>query len=212
MLKVAVIGLGGIGNTHSSVYQEDDLANLVAVCDISKERADKASAQFGVPAHYSIEDMLRHETVDAVSVATAGEENGSHHFDPVMQCFEAGLHVLCEKPISNNIQQARQMVAKAEEKRLYFGVNLNHRFVPPVEKAKEWIEADSLGHLLLINMTMWIGNPNESSPWFHLRALHPHSLDIMRHFCGELIGGEVAGTLRKVADNRLKKHIQVIAV
>ncbi len=35
-------------------------------------------------------------------------------------------------------------------------------------------------------MTMWIGNPNETSPWFHIRALHPHSLDIMRFFCGDV--------------------------
>ncbi len=78
------------------------------------------------------------------------------------------------------------MVAKADEKGLYFGVNLNHRFVPPAAKAKQWVEEGKLGDLLLINMTMWINNPNESSPWFHLRALHPHSLDIMRYFCGDV--------------------------
>src|SRR5205823_6497653 len=62
----------------------------------------------------------------------------------------------------------------------------DHRFVPPAEKAKRWVEEGRLGHLLLINMTMWIDNPNETSPWFHLRALHPHSLDIMRYFCGDV--------------------------
>ena len=78
------------------------------------------------------------------------------------------------------------MVAKAQEKECYFGINLNHRFVPPAEKAKEWITEGELGDLLLINMTMWIDNPNETSPWFHLRALHPHSIDIMRYFCGNV--------------------------
>jgi UDP-N-acetylglucosamine 3-dehydrogenase len=94
--------------------------------------------------------------------------------------------VLCEKPISNDIQKARQMVAKADEKGVYFGINLNHRFVPPAAKARQWVDEGKLGDLLLINMTMWIGNPNDSSPWFHLRALHPHSLDIMRYFCGDV--------------------------
>lgn len=186
MLKVAVIGMGGIGNTHASVYQANEQAQLVAVCDMDKARADAAAAKFGVPAFYSVADLVKNVKLDAVSVATAGPENGGHHYEPVMACFEAGLHVLCEKPISNNIHHAREMVAKADEKGLYFGINLNHRFVPPAARAKQWVEEGRLGHLLLMNMTMWIGNPNETSPWFHIRALHPHSLDIMRYYCGDV--------------------------
>jgi predicted dehydrogenase len=186
MLRVAVIGMGNIGNTHAPVYQADPLAELVAVCDIIRERADKAAARYGVPAYYSVDDLLKHEQLDAVSVTTAGAENGGDHFEPTMQCLDAGLDVLCEKPISNDIEKARRMVAKANEKGVYFGINLNHRFVPPAARAKQWVNEGKLGDLLLINMTMWINNPNESSPWFHLRALHPHSLDIMRYFCGDV--------------------------
>lgn len=187
MLKVAVIGLGNIGNTHAPVYQADPLSDLVAVCDIIKERADKAAARYGVPAFYSVDDLLRNVELDAVTVASAGKENGGDHYEPTMQCLEAGLHVLCEKPISNDIEKARAMVRKADEKGVYFGINLNHRFVPPAAKAKQWVTEGRLGDLLLINMTMWINNPNESSPWFHLRALHPHSLDIMRFYCGDVV-------------------------
>jgi UDP-N-acetylglucosamine 3-dehydrogenase len=186
MLKVAVIGMGGIGNTHAPVYKSDPLAELVAVCDIIKERADKAAEKYGVRAYYSVDDLLKNEELDAVSVTTAGVENGGDHYEPTMECLEAGLNVLCEKPISNDIQKARAMVKKAEERGVYFGINLNHRFVPPAAKAKQWIQQGRLGDLLLINMTMWIGNPNETSPWFHIRALHPHSLDIMRFFCGDV--------------------------
>jgi predicted dehydrogenase len=130
--------------------------------------------------------LLKHENLDAVSITTAGTENGGDHYAPTMRCLDAGLHVLCEKPISNDIEQARAMVARADEKGVYFGINLNHRFVPPAAKAKQWILDGKIGSLLLINMTMWIGNPNDTSPWFHLRALHPHSLDIMRFFCGDV--------------------------
>lgn len=186
MLKVAVVGLGNIGNIHADVYTADPLAEFVAVCDIIPERADKAAAKHGVKAYYSVQEMLAAEQLDAVSVASAGVENGGDHYVPVMECLDAGLHVLGEKPISNEIERAREMVAKAQEKGVYFGINLNHRFVPPAAKAKAWIEEGKIGDLLLINMTMWIGNPNETSPWFHLRALHPHSLDIMRYFCGDV--------------------------
>ena len=186
MLKVAVVGLGNIGNIHADAYAADDLAELVAGCDIIPERADRAAAKHGVKAYYSVQEMLAAEQLDAVSVASAGVENGGDHYVPVMECLDAGLHVLGEKPISNDIERAREMVAKAQEKGVYFGINLNHRFVPPAAKAKTWIDEGKIGELLLINMTMWIGNPNNSSPWFHLRALHPHSLDIMRYFCGDV--------------------------
>jgi predicted dehydrogenase len=187
MIRVGIIGMGNIGNTHAPVYAANPLSELVAVCDIIPERAEKAAARYGVPAFYSVEEMLRSVQLDAVSVTTAGMENGGDHFAPTLQCFEAGLHVLGEKPISNDIEKARILVQTAAEKGLYYGINLNHRFVPPAAKAKQWVEEGRLGQLLLINMTMWIGNPNESSPWFHLRALHPHSLDIMRYFCGDIL-------------------------
>jgi len=185
-LQVAVIGMRPIGGTHAEVYASDPLSELAAVCDIDRERADAAAARWGVPAYYSVADLLNGATFDCASVTTGGFENGSAHYEPVMECFAAGKHVLCEKPISNDIEHAREMVRAAREKGLYFGVNLNHRFVPPAAKAKAWMDEGRLGQPLLINMTMWIDNPNESSPWFHLRALHPHSIDIMRYFCGDV--------------------------
>src|SRR5687767_9682387 len=128
MLKVAVIGMGGIGRTHARHYQSNPDAQFVAVCDIIKERADSAAEQFGVKAYYSVPELLENEELDAVSVTTAGVENGGDHYVPVMQALEAGKHVLGEKPISNNIEHAREMVAKAKEKNVLLGTNLNHRF------------------------------------------------------------------------------------
>jgi len=185
-LRVGVVGMRAIGNTHANVYKNDALSELVAVCDIDETRAAEAAARWGVPAFHSVGEMLANTELDCVSVSTGGFENGSWHYEPVMECLNAGNHVLCEKPISNDIEQAREMVRTAREKALYFGINLNHRFVPPAAKAKQWVDEGRVGQLLLANMTMWIDNPNETSPWFHLRALHPHSIDIMRYFCGDV--------------------------
>lgn len=57
-LKVAVVGMGGIGNTHADCYQKDELAELIAVCDVKKDKADAAAEKFGVPAYYSLKEML----------------------------------------------------------------------------------------------------------------------------------------------------------
>jgi predicted dehydrogenase len=186
MLRVCVIGMGPIGNRHASIYKEDPLARLVGVCDIIKERADATSERLGVPAFYDAQEMLAALKPDVCSVATGGYEYGSDHYLPTMQALEAGCHVLCEKPICNEIPRAEEMVAKAKEKGLCFGIDLNHRFTPAALVAKRWVDEGRLGHLLFINMAMWIKNPNESSPYFQLKALHPHTVDVMRYFCGDI--------------------------
>ena len=185
-LRVAVIGMGPIGNRHADLYQQDSLAELVGVCDRNHERADAAAERLGVSAFYDVETMLKSISPDVCSVTTSGYENGSDHYEPTMQALEYGCHVLGEKPISNEVEEAEEMVAKARDKGLYYGVNLNHRFTPAARLAKKWVDEGKLGHLLFVNMSMWIMNPAESSPYFHIKSLHPHTVDVMHYFCGDV--------------------------
>ena len=186
MLRVAVIGMGAIGNLHARLYKQEPNAQLVGVCDRLHDRADRAAATLGVPVFYDVEEMLSALAPDIVSVATGGYEYGSDHYLPTMQALEAGCHVLGEKPISNDIRQAEEMVAKAKARGLCYGINLNHRFTPAARLAKQWVDEGRLGHLLFVNMAMWIKNPRETSPYFQIKALHPHTVDVMRYFCGDV--------------------------
>ncbi len=186
MLRAAVVGLGPIGNIHCRHYQSSPLCELAGVCDLIRERADAAAAHFGVPAFYDAREMFAALKPEMCGICTGGYEYGSDHYEPTMQALEAGCHVLGEKPISNEIEKAEEMVALAREKRLCYGINLNHRFTPLASTAREWIASGRLGELLFVNMAMWIKNPVESSPWFQLKALHPHTIDVMRYFCGDI--------------------------
>src|SRR5215207_10094314 len=152
MLRVCVIGMGPIGNLHSRIYKDDPLAQLVGVCDVRKDRADAAASRLSVPAFYDAEKMLAELKPDVVSITTGGHEYGSDHFEPTMQALQARCHVLGEKPISNEIAEAEQMVAVAREKNLCYGINLNHRFTQAASLAKKWVTEGRLGHLLFINM------------------------------------------------------------
>jgi len=185
-LRVAVIGLGPIGNRHADMYSQDALAELVGVCDRVRERADATAKRLGVPAFYDVQSMLKALSPDVCSVATSGYENGSDHYEPTIQALEYGCHVLGEKPISNEVEEAEEMVAKAREKGVCYGIDLNHRFTPAARLAKKWLDEGRLGHLLFVNMSMWIMNPAESSPYFHIKSLHPHTIDVMRYFCGDV--------------------------
>ena len=187
MLHIGIVGMGGIGNLHARCYMDNEQTRVVAVCDIIEEKADQAAEEYGAQAFYSIKEMLGSGIrLDACSMTTAGVENGGDHYQPTMELLRAGIPVLGEKPISNEISKARRMVALAKKQKLPYGVNLNHRFTPAAVRARQWLGEGRLGELNIVNMTMWINNPNESSPWFHIRALHPHSLDVMSYFAGDV--------------------------
>ncbi|HHV81259.1 MAG TPA: Gfo/Idh/MocA family oxidoreductase [bacterium] len=187
MLRVCVIGLGPIGNLHADIYKEDSLAELVGVCDIIPERAEKAGKRLGVPWYTDAQTMLRELSPDVCSVATGGYEYSSDHFEPTIQALEAGCHVLCEKPICNDIVKAQKMVDLAREKNLCFAIDLNHRFTPAFRTAKRWFDEGKIGALLFINMSLWIGKFQDfESPYYHLKALNPHSVNIMQQFGGQV--------------------------
>src|SRR5438309_1678691 len=116
-LKVGIVGSLGIVVPHVKAYSQNPLAELVAICDLVRERADSAAESYDVKAYYSLTEMLANEPdLDIVDVCTGGFENGSWHYEPAMQAMDAGKHVLVEKPLSSEIQEAREMVTTAARK------------------------------------------------------------------------------------------------
>lgn len=207
-LRAAIVGMGNIGNTHAEVYEGHARCEVVAVCDFVEELADEAADNYSCPAFYSVQEMLDSGIeIDVASVCTAGFENGGDHYEPTMKLLSAGVPVLGEKPISNDIEEAEEMVALAKEKGLRYGINLNHRFTPAALRANDWVDEGKLGELNIVNMTMWINNPNESSPWFHMRALHPHSIDVMRYFGGDVT--KVQAFFKKGKGREIWSNVQV---
>ena len=187
MLRVCVIGMGPIGNLHARIYKADDLAELAGVCDRIPERAQAGAERYGVPCFTSAPEMLAALKPDVVSVCTGGYEYSSDHYEPTLQALEAGANVLCEKPISNEIAKAEEMVRVAKACRRCFAVDFNHRFTPAAYYAKQWQNEGRIGSLLFVNMALWIGRPkDESSIYYHMKALNPHSVDMMRHYGGDI--------------------------
>jgi len=209
MLRAAVVGMGPIGRRHASVYRDHPDVELVGVCDISRDRAERASHELGLPSYYSVDSLLAAErSLDIASVATAGFENGGDHFEPTMALLEAGVAVLGEKPISNDLRQAREMARAASTRGVAYGIDFNHRFTPSVQQARRWIGDGRIGQPAMVQTRMWIANMNETSVWFHLRSLHPHSFDLLRFFGGEL--SEVAAFVNQGAGRSMWSNVEII--
>ncbi|MCL2519216.1 MAG: Gfo/Idh/MocA family oxidoreductase, partial [Oscillospiraceae bacterium] len=179
------IGMGPIGNTHALAYLDCPNAELVGVCDINRDRAIAASRKYGVPYFLDAAEMLKVLKPDICSITTGGFEYSSDHYLPTIQALEAGCHVLGEKPISNDLRHAQEMVDTAKRLGRCYGIDMNHRFTPAARQAKKWQDDGRIGELLFCNMALWIGRFGEfDSEVYHLKALNPHSVNIMQYFCG----------------------------
>lgn len=145
MLRIGIIGSGSIArNAHMPGYRAQTDAEVVAVCDIVPGRAAAFAQEFGIAhAYESYEEMLRREQLDAVSVCTP---NFAHH-DTAIAALEAGLHVLCEKPIAMNLSEAREMVAAAHRKHKTLQIGLHWRFTSEAQLLKRMIDAGDLGEI-----------------------------------------------------------------
>lgn len=197
-LHIGIVGMNGIGKRHAACYAEEPLANLVAVCDVVKERADAAAEQFGVKAYYSVTDMLTGEPdLQIVDITTGGIENGSWHFEPAMEAIAAGKHVLIEKPLSSDLLEGRELVRFAAEKNVYLGCNLNHYFTEPAAKARQYVDGGEIGETVYCLAKMGFNGgealysapqtmKDKNRPYFHMKAFLTHPFSVMRYFCGDI--------------------------
>lgn len=151
-LRVGIIGAGGIAKgAHLPNYLKcGDKVEVVAVCDVVKERADQAAEDFNIPyAFSSYEEMLQKIEIDAVSVCTPNKV----HYHATLAALEAGCHVLCEKPPAMTAKEAEEMAAAAENagKILTYGFHFRH--APQVEVLKRFIDAGELGEIYAARVT-----------------------------------------------------------
>lgn len=196
-LKVGIVGARGIGGNHAAALMGDNLSELVSICDVRKERADELAAKHGVKSYRTLSEMLDNEDLDIVNVCTGGNENGSWHYEPTMEALEAGKDVLVEKPISNDIEEGRRMVAKAAEVDRYLGCNLNHYFTAPADQAMRYVEDGRIGEIgYCVHRMGFAGGEaayrrsdaprSKDFPYFHVKAFLHHPFSVMRYFCGDV--------------------------
>tara|TARA_A100000171_G_C2139709_1_gene153915 strand:- start:6797 stop:7816 length:1020 start_codon:yes stop_codon:yes gene_type:complete len=147
-VKFAIVGCGRIAQRHAEHIAK--FGQLVAVCDIDEERADKLGGEYEVTSFSSIELMLGAQLeIDVVSICSP---NGLHAHHSIMS-LNAGYNVLCEKPMAISVHDCGRMIQAAEQnnKRL-FAIKQN-RFNPPVAAIKEVIEQGKIGKILSIQLS-----------------------------------------------------------
>ena len=165
-VRIGIIGYGNMGMSHVENIMQGKAPNvdLVAVCDISDTRRNMVKNKYPeITVFEKAEDMYKSGLLDAVLIAVP------HYDHPglAISAFEAGLHVLVEKPAGVYTKQVKAMNAAAEKSDRVFGIMYNQRTNPVYQKLREMIGRGELGHIKRIT---WI-----ITDWYRPQAYHDSS-------------------------------------
>lgn len=147
-IKVGVVGCGGIANQKHfpALKNNGDMNEIVALCDIIVERAEKACAEFGAEGakvYQDYHDLLADPNVEVVHICTPNVS----HSEIAIAAFEAKKHVYCEKPMSHSPIEALKMVEAWKKSGMQFTVGYQNRFRPEVQNLHAACEAGDLGDI-----------------------------------------------------------------
>jgi predicted dehydrogenase len=189
-VRAGVIG-AGIGKFHIQGYQLHPEAEVVALCDVNEVVGRKVAADFGVPQVYTdYQGMLKNAGINAVSVCVPN----FLHRPVAVDCLQAGMHVLCEKPLSVNAREGQKIVEAAAAAKRTLMMQFNNRYRPEARLLKSYIDAGELGEIYFARCG-WIrrnGIPGWGG-WFTRREtagggplidLAVHMLDLTMYLMG----------------------------
>ncbi|MDR1629549.1 MAG: Gfo/Idh/MocA family oxidoreductase [Oscillospiraceae bacterium] len=211
-LRVGIIGNGGIcQGVHAGAYlEEEERVEIVALCDIIKERAEMVQDNNFEDAkvYTDYKELLKDETIDAVDICTPNY----WHSKIAVDAFAAGKHVFCEKPDAISVEEAEKMFEASKKAGKVLMVMRNNRFIDISQYAKKFIEEGNMGEVYA-GRCGWIrrrGIPGKGG-WFTTKALSGggplidlgvHMIDLAVWLMGNPTPVAVSGaTYCKFADN-----------
>ncbi|MFA6302339.1 MAG: Gfo/Idh/MocA family oxidoreductase [Legionella sp.] len=143
-IRCAVVGVGYLGRFHAQKYQKLDNAELVAVCDLNRNAVEAIAQELEVKAYLDYHDLF--DKVDAVSIAATTNK----HYKIAKAFLEQGIHVLIEKPITETVEEADELIQLAEKHKVKLQVGHLERFnaarlaVEPYLSNPHFIESERL--------------------------------------------------------------------
>jgi predicted dehydrogenase len=143
-LRIGLIGCGAMGQGHATVWGRTPGARLAAVFDTARERSEAAAAQAGAAAFADLGAMLASGLIDAVDIATPS----GLHADQGLAAADAGLHVICEKPLDLSIEKADRLIAACRSRRLTLACILQRRTYAGAGAVTRAIHQGRMGRLL----------------------------------------------------------------
>ena len=208
MIKVGVIGTGGISGVHLGGYSRNPNVEIYALCDINEKNLAKRAEEYKVSRTFTdYREMLALKELDAVSVCTWN----SAHAECAIAALRACKHVLCEKPMALNTAQAQEMEKAAKENGKLLMIGFVRRFGNDCAVLKDFIDSGSFGEIYYAKAQYlrrkgcpggWFGDKSRSGGG-PLIDLGVHVIDLCRYLMGGPQPVSVYGaTFNKLGDRR----------
>ncbi len=199
-IRIGIIGCGGMEKAHEAAFEGfEGRMQVTAVCDIVRERAERAKAVLG--AQRAVTDFR--ELLDVVDAVLIVLPHHLHH-SVGMMCLEAGKHVLMEKPLANTERECLDLIEAAERGRRVLMVGYVQRYNPLVLKTRELIQNGALGEVFQVSIwTEQFTRFSEDKSWGHrketlgggqLFSHGCHYVDLLLWFLGRPVSGTHDGT------------------
>lgn len=148
MIRLAIVGTGGMANSHANTFSKLKGCQLVAGCDVDEARASAFCTKHSIPRFYTDPDlMLKECAIDAVVNVTPDR----FHAPLSIKAIKAGKHVLCEKPLALNYAEAMTMVKAAKSKGVINMVNFSYRNSFALDKAHKMVASGQLGDIVHVD-------------------------------------------------------------
>jgi len=176
-LGVAVIGTGFWGGRVAERLTQLPNTELIAVCDMNKEKAQPIAEKFGVSGYTDTSELLRRKDVEAVTISVWSTNLASE----ALRALRAGKHVLVEKPMASTVQQANKVVNLARRKKCCLMVGFIERFNPGVQTIKEAVDKGEIGSLVSATARRVSQWPERIGDVGVVKDTAIHDLDIMRY-------------------------------
>ena len=158
-LRWGIIGPGKIAHQFAKDIKFVENAELIAVASKSIERSSSFAREYAIPYHFdSYEDLYNSTEVDAIYVATTH----NFHLKNSIDAIKAGKAVLCEKPLTSNLIDTKELIKTAQESETYLMEAMWTYFLPAIRKAKEWVDSGRIGQI--VNLKANFGYPKNYDP------------------------------------------------
>lgn len=185
--RIGLIGTGRIGLVHAGSIADTKGAELTWVCDPFIEGAERIAAQFGGKTTKNPEDVFASGEVDVVVIASPT----ATHVDLISAALDAGVHVLCEKPIDLDITRVDALRAKVSSAKTSVALGFNRRFDPQFEEIQSRVSAGEIGTLEQLTI---ISRDPSPAPREYIavsggifRDMTIHDFDMARYFVPNII-------------------------
>jgi predicted dehydrogenase len=144
MIRIGIIGTGGMARQHADNFKAIKSCRVVACADIMPGRAKEFADKHGIPAAYEdVEEMLKNEKLDGVSVVTID----AAHAPASLAAIRRKINVMCEKPLADSVEQASKMVKAAKSAGVLTAVNFSYRNRPATQMAASLVASGKLGDI-----------------------------------------------------------------